>query len=93
MLLELEGFVDLVKNWWDSFLVEGIPSFIFTKKLKASKEEVKKWNKQVFGNLGESKARVLDSFHFLDEKEGIEGLTEEDKVRRIEAQTEFAKIA
>lgn len=93
MWLEDDGFVNLVKSWWDSFSFDGCPSFVFAKKLKALKECLKVWNREVFGNVKESKDRVLDLIHFIDEKEGAVGLSEVDKCNRIEAKAEFARLA
>ena len=61
------GFVENVKGWWESYLVQGTPSFIFAYKLKALKGDLKKWNVEEFGNVETrlnslwSELRVLDS--------------------------------
>jgi hypothetical protein len=44
MWLKAEGFVDKIKNWWDSYQIQGTPSYILAFKLKALKEDLKKWN-------------------------------------------------
>jgi hypothetical protein len=52
MWLKEEGFVGKVRDWWGSFSFVGFPSFILAKKLQALKGEIKKWNSEVFGNVG-----------------------------------------
>jgi hypothetical protein len=34
----------LVKQWWDSYSFQGLPSFVLACKLKALKLDLKKWN-------------------------------------------------
>jgi exonuclease III len=67
MWLKADGFVEKVKGWWESYQVQGTPSFIFAYKLKALKGDLKKWNAAEFGNVETrlnslwSELRVLDS--------------------------------
>ncbi|KAK4559257.1 hypothetical protein RGQ29_008482 [Quercus rubra] len=49
MWLKDEGFVDRVRSWWDSYQVHGAPSFILANKLKLLKNDLKRWNVEVFG--------------------------------------------
>ncbi|XP_050281855.1 uncharacterized protein LOC126722746 [Quercus robur] len=51
MWLKDEGFVDRVWSWWDSYQVYGAPSFILANKLKLLKNDLKKWNVEVFGHV------------------------------------------
>jgi hypothetical protein len=44
MWLKVEGFVGMVKQWWDSYSFQGLPSFVLACKLKALKLDLKKWN-------------------------------------------------
>lgn len=55
MWLKYEGFVEQVKKWWLSFEFLGLPSFILANKLKALKTDLKKWNEEVFGDIGKKK--------------------------------------
>ncbi|KAF5477381.1 hypothetical protein F2P56_004026 [Juglans regia] len=48
MWLEVEGFVEKVRAWWEAYSFEGTPIFIVAGKLKALKANVKKWNEEVF---------------------------------------------
>uniref|UniRef100_A0A2N9FZT4 Reverse transcriptase domain-containing protein n=1 Tax=Fagus sylvatica TaxID=28930 RepID=A0A2N9FZT4_FAGSY len=50
MWLKTEGFVERVQNWWSFYSFAGPPSLVLASKLKALKEDLKKWNHQEFGN-------------------------------------------
>ena len=41
MWLEVEGFRDLIKRWWEEVRVEGYSSFVGAKKLKVIKAEIR----------------------------------------------------
>ena len=51
MWLKAECFVDRVKQWWDGYSFAGSPSFILAQKLKALKANLKKWNREEFGDF------------------------------------------
>lgn len=38
---QVEGFHELVKNWWDSFDFAGRPDYILASKLKSLKNKLK----------------------------------------------------
>ena len=46
-----EGFVDCIAAWWSSYSFWGLPSRVLARKLKALKEDLKKWNYHEFGNV------------------------------------------
>ena len=49
MWLKDEGFVDRVRSWWESYQLQGAPSFVLANKLKLLKNDLKRWNVEVFG--------------------------------------------
>ena len=51
MWLKDEGFVERVQSWWGSYNVLGAPNFFLANKLKLLKNDLKKWNVEVFGNV------------------------------------------
>ena len=51
MWLKDEGFFERVRSWWDSYNILGALSFILANKLKLLKNDLKKWNVEVFGNV------------------------------------------
>ena len=59
MWMKAEGFKDLLKGWWQGLSLKGSASFIQAEKLKGLKGELKVWNKEVFGNVGNRKAEAL----------------------------------
>eukprot|EP00253_Pinus_taeda_P026765 PITA_26765 len=55
--LDHPNFLEMVKKWWSEPLeVRGSKMFNLQKKLKATKEKIKVWNKTVFGNIFQEKA-------------------------------------
>ena len=59
MWLREKGFKDLVKRWWTSYTFSGSFSHIFACKLKAMKQDLKTWNKEVIGNVSSNKEAAL----------------------------------
>ena len=53
----------------------GSPSFVLAQKLKALKEDFKKWNKEEFGDLAFRKKCLLFELMGLDAKEELLGLS------------------
>ena len=47
-------------------MVQGSPSFILANKLKALKMDLKRWNREEFGNIGQKKNNLMHSLHLLD---------------------------
>ena len=84
MWLKVEGFVEKVQQGWNSYCFTGFPSYVLAQKLKALKEDLKKWNKEVFGDLAFKKKSLLSELLGLDAKEDILGLSHEDQARRTQ---------
>ncbi|KAL6338115.1 hypothetical protein AAG906_010684 [Vitis piasezkii] len=83
MWLKVEGFKDLVRNWWEGYNVQGSCSYILDAKLKALKQDLKSWNKEVFGNVSSKKLEALAQLGLWGAKEREQTLTvEEIEVRR-----------
>ena len=78
MWLKVEGFVNRVKHWWDGYSFTGSPSFILAQKLKALKADLKKWNREEFGDLAFRKKNLLTELMGLDVREEVVGLSDED---------------
>nr|CAN64640.1 hypothetical protein VITISV_033931 [Vitis vinifera] len=51
MWLKVEGFLDLIRNWWREIEVRGTASYRLAAKMKELKQKLKAWNRDVFGNL------------------------------------------
>ena len=82
MWLKVEGFVEKVQQWWNSYCLTGSPSFVLAQKLKALKEDLNKWNKEEFGDLAFEKKSLLSELLGLDAKEDILGLSHEEQACR-----------
>ena len=82
MWLKAEGFGELVQGWWDSYQIEGTPSFILAKKLKALKSNLKKWNDEVFGNVAHKRNQLMNELNKLDVDMEDRPLSEEEKNQR-----------
>ncbi|XP_059669329.1 uncharacterized protein LOC132314484 [Cornus florida] len=93
MWLRAEDFQEKVQSWWEGVLVIGSSNFMLTTKLKALKFDLKKWNKDVFGNLERKKNRVLADFYEIDRLEKKGGDVEFLRSRRASCQAAFAEIA
>jgi hypothetical protein len=74
MWLKVEGFVDRIREWWSSYDFAGSPSFVLGVKLKVLKQDLKVWNKDVFGDLSSRKLSLLREISSLD------GLDEEGRL-------------
>jgi SMC interacting uncharacterized protein involved in chromosome segregation len=84
MWLKYEGFVDKVKSWWDSYSFEGLPSYVLANKLKTLKTDLKKWNEEVFGDIGRKKKKkkeLLEGIQEMDVVAENRGLMEDEKVK------------
>jgi len=92
MWLKVKGFSNLVKKWWEEVEVEGFASFVLARKLKFVKEQLKKWNKKVFGDIKLRKYKLLDSVNALDVKEESDGLSSDEIDQRREAREELTRV-
>ena len=79
MWLKVEGFVEKVQQWWHGYCFMGSPRFVLAQKLKALKEDLKRWNKEEFGNLAFRKKSLLTKLLGLDAKEELLGLSHEEQ--------------
>ena len=83
MWLKVDGFKELIKNWWEGYSAQGSFSHILVAKLKALKQDLKVWNKDVFGNVSTQKLTALSQLGQWNAKERERPLTEEKReVRR-----------
>jgi len=54
-----KGFMDQVKLWWRSYQFEDCPSYVLACKLNALKVALRKWNEDIFGDVGKRKKVLL----------------------------------
>jgi hypothetical protein len=92
MWLKKEGFGALVKQWWDSYQFQGSPSFIFARKIKALKMDLKKWNEEVFGNIDCNKNKLLYDLRELDGIEEVRALDSEELAKKWQVSRELEDV-
>ena len=78
MWLKAEGFVERVQQWWNGYCFVGSPSFILAKKLKVLKVDLKKWNREEFGDLAFRKISLLSELLGIDAIEEVRCLSNEE---------------
>ncbi|XP_026431923.1 uncharacterized protein LOC113329172 [Papaver somniferum] len=87
------GFLQLLEDWWLSFCFAGTPSTVLWLKLKALKEKLKVWNKEVFGHTTTKLNIILSNIQTLDLLGEDNGLTEEERNVHIQNKAEFERIS
>ena len=93
MWLKEADFVKRVQGWWGNYVFNGTPSFVLASKLKALKEDLRRWNKETFGDVHHRKNLQMGEILRLDVKEGLDGLTNEETILREEHKIEVVRLA
>jgi chemotaxis response regulator CheB len=91
MWLKEEGFVQKVHNWWSGYEFTGTPSFVLACKLKALKEDLKKWNRETFGDVHYKKHCKMREIGAGCG--GLEGLSEVKQKLREDLKAEVIQLA
>jgi hypothetical protein len=81
MWLKSEGFVDRVKQWWDSYYFQGSLSFVVANKLKVLKVHPRIWNEEVFSDVGKKKKILFEEVCAFDTIEEEKTLGNEERRR------------
>ena len=92
MWLTVEGFSDRIKGWWDTYYYSGTSSFVLAKKLQALKVDLRRWNREVFGNINHRKDFLMDSIHVLDIIEESRSLSPEENSTKLQFMSEFENV-
>ncbi|KAG6717072.1 hypothetical protein I3842_04G079200 [Carya illinoinensis] len=92
MWLKSEGFVDRVGQWWSLYQIQGTPSFIFAGKLKTLKQDLKLWNLQSFGNVGELKKIKLREIQDLEMVQESRPLNPEEVAQKLALVVELERL-
>ena len=93
MWLKVEGFKELIRDWWQSFEFRGTHSYVLMEKMKALKAKIKEWNKGVFGCVDEQKKSALNKVAHWDDMESRRPLSDGERQDRLGAMEEFKKWA
>ncbi|KAG6697656.1 hypothetical protein I3842_09G212200 [Carya illinoinensis] len=92
MWLKVDGFVENIHSWWAPYQLTGSPSFILAEKLKALKNDLRKWNLEIFGHIKDHRDKLFMELQQLDEREVDMTLSFEDRTRRLVVLAELEKI-
>lgn len=83
MWLKVDGFKELIRGWWEGYIVQGSFSHILAVKLSTPKHNLKAWNREVFGNVSNKKVAALSQLGIWDAQERERSLfVEEREIRR-----------
>lgn len=74
-LSHIKNFVEKVQQWWNEYCFMRSPSFNLAWKFKALKDDLKKWNKEEFGDLAFRKKNLLFELLDLDAREDLLGVS------------------
>jgi hypothetical protein len=92
MWLKSEGFHNRVQQWWNSYLYNGSPSYILNQKLKSLKVDLRRWNKEIFGDVNLRKNDLQAQIQDLDLVEETRPLSAEEGVTKENLKAEFEKL-
>ncbi|WMV13599.1 hypothetical protein MTR67_006984 [Solanum verrucosum] len=91
--LEVEGFKDKVKEWWDSFNIEGRAGYILAEKMKLLKVKMKEWSKENKGNWRQRKEDILSQIANWEIIQEHKMLTDDEILQKANLAMEFEEIA
>ncbi|GFY91209.1 hypothetical protein Acr_07g0014050 [Actinidia rufa] len=92
MWLQVKGFRELVRKWWEGYEVLGSPSHRLAWKLRLLKEDLKRWNREVFGRVETSLATLTEELQALESKIHFPGLSDVERDRMVELQAEIGRL-
>ena len=92
MWLTADEFVGRVGAWWLSYQFTGISSYILTSKLKALKQDLKKWNLEVFCHMGNQKSTLLEELQELEGKELLGDTSVEMLLRKGKVMADLERV-
>ncbi|RVW54571.1 putative ribonuclease H protein [Vitis vinifera] len=91
MWLKVDGFKELLREWWQGGERVGRASFRMAAKMKEMKEKIKVWNRDVFGRVEVNKSLALRQIEFWDRVESGRDLSERETDLKNEAKENFKK--
>ena len=74
-----------------SYSVVGSTSHCLAEKLKSLKRDLRRWNKEVFGNVSAKKVEALSQIQFWDSKACLNPLSSEEAEARLGDLEEYKK--
>ncbi|KAL5557970.1 hypothetical protein UlMin_034181 [Ulmus minor] len=92
MWLEHSGFRQECEQWWRGIEVEGWESYRIMEKLRALKDKIKAWNKEVFGDTRIIKKEVVEKIAGLDKKEEMTQLDVGERGLRLRLRNQVEEL-
>ncbi|KAL5549263.1 hypothetical protein UlMin_004494 [Ulmus minor] len=92
MWLEHSGFRQECEQWWRGIEVEGWESYRMMEKLRALKDKIKAWNKEVFGDTRLIKKEVVEKIAGLDKKEEMTQLDVGERELRLSLRNQMEEL-
>ena len=71
----------------------GSPSFNLARKIKALLDDLKKWNKEEFGDLASRKKSLLSKLLDLDARKDLLGLSSEEQIHCTQIKGDIELLA
>ncbi|XP_075083310.1 uncharacterized protein LOC142167056 [Nicotiana tabacum] len=93
MWLQQEGFIDMVKEWWQSYFISGSPDFILVQKLMNLKKDISNRNRDVYGKVEAKRTKALEELSVLDQTVENRALTQVEKQMVVNLKVELTKLA
>lgn len=81
-----------MKDWWNGTLVWHPPGQRFHLKLKAVRDALQIWNRDVFGRADQRKYQILEEILKWDSKEEEKGLQQEERLEREELCLDYERV-
>lgn len=69
---------------WNGYVIRGWEGYVIKEKIKLLKEDLKKWNKETFGDIGSSIEKYHQEIKILDTVDDVMGLDDGGITRRNE---------
>lgn len=92
MWLREPNFLEWIRSKWCSMVVTGNPTFVLAKKLKLLKEELKVWNREVFGKVDVKIKKTMVEISRLNQLAAIGGLNDSEEVQRSDIRRELERF-
>ncbi|KAL5540877.1 hypothetical protein UlMin_043269 [Ulmus minor] len=92
MWLEHSGFRQECEQWWRGIEVEGWESYKIMEKLRALKDKIQVWNKEVFGDTRIIKKEVVEKIAGLDKKEEMAQLDVGERELRLSLRNQLEEL-
>jgi len=91
--LEVEGFRERVKEWWNSFPNTGRPSYNLANKLKLLKKELTQWSKSHRLNWKKKKEGILLQISSWEILQDLRALSDDEILQKSHLPMEFEEVA